>query len=150
MQAWIPADGYYDLGAGPRQSPEQQLRAYPLSECMSCGCCLEACPQYGKVEVHPTPGESDEHLAARRDATYDVEFIGAHAINQAVYYNSHPTGQMQKAARIEALMEPGGIQVCGNAQNCVAVCPKSIPLTTSIAKAGRDATVQIFRRFLDR
>ena len=29
-------------------------------------------------------------------------------------------------------MAPGGIQVCGNAQNCVAVCPKSIPLTTSI------------------
>jgi len=150
VQAWIPVDGYYELGPGPRQSPEQQQRAYPLSECMSCGCCLEACPQYGQIEVLPTPGESDEHLAARRDATYDQDFIGAHAISQAVYYNSHPTGQMQKSVRVEALMEPGGIQVCGNAQNCVAVCPKSIPLTTSIAKAGRDATVHAVRRFFDR
>ena len=33
-------------------------------------------------------------------------------------------------------MAEGGIQVCGNAQNCVAVCPKEIPLTTSIARPG--------------
>ena len=33
-------------------------------------------------------------------------------------------------------MEEGGIQVCGNAQNCVAVCPKKIPLTTSIGRGG--------------
>lgn len=150
VHAWIPADGYYDLGPGPRQSPEQQERAYPLSQCMSCGCCLEACPQYGKIEIAPTPGESDEHLAARRDAAYDLDFVGAHAISQAVYYNGNPTGQMQKVERIDALMEPGGIQVCGNAQNCVAVCPKMIPLTTSIGRAGRDATIRAFRRFFDR
>ena len=28
----------------------------------------------------------------------------------------------------------GGIQMCGNSQNCVAVCPKHIPLTRSIAR----------------
>ena len=52
--------------------------------------------------------------------------------------------------RTDALMEEGGIQICGNAQNCVAVCPKSIPLTTSIAQAGRAATVRMFQRFFDR
>jgi succinate dehydrogenase / fumarate reductase, iron-sulfur subunit len=46
LQCWIPVDGYYDAGPGPRQSQEQQQQTYPLSECMSCGCCLEACPQY--------------------------------------------------------------------------------------------------------
>lgn len=150
VQAWIPLDGYYNLGPGPRQSPQQQERAYPLSQCMSCGCCLEACPQYAKIEIAPTPGESDEHLAARRDANYDLEFVGAHAISQAVFYNSHPTGHMQQGERIDALTEPGGIQVCGNAQNCVAVCPKLIPLTTSIGRVGRDATVRAFHRFFDR
>ncbi len=150
VQAWIPVDGYYALGPGPRQSPEQQLRAYPLSECMSCGCCVEACPQYSKIELHPAAGEGDDHLAARRDAEYDQSFVGPHAISQAVYYNSHPTGSMQHDKRIDALMEPGGIQVCGNAQNCVAVCPKSIPLTTSIGRAGRAATVRVFKRFFDR
>ena len=36
-----------------------------------------------------------------------------------------------------ALMLQGGIQECGKAQNCVQVCPKSIPLTTSIAAMSR-------------
>ena len=38
VKAWIPADGYYDQGAGPRQSQSAQESMYPLSECMSCGC----------------------------------------------------------------------------------------------------------------
>ncbi len=51
VKAWVPVDGYYDLGPGPRQSSESQQQAYPLSECMGCGCCLDACPQYVKVEL---------------------------------------------------------------------------------------------------
>jgi succinate dehydrogenase / fumarate reductase iron-sulfur subunit len=39
-------------------------------------------------------------------------------------------------------MEKGGIADCGNAQNCVQVCPKKIPLTESIAAIGRDVTQQ--------
>ena len=50
-QGWIPVDGYYDLGPGPRMSPEMQQERYPLSECMTCGCCLEACPQYTKDRI---------------------------------------------------------------------------------------------------
>jgi succinate dehydrogenase / fumarate reductase iron-sulfur subunit len=51
---------------------------------------------------------------------------------------------MQKEDRLHALMEEGGISDCGNAQNCVQVCPKGIPLTESIAVAGRDTTKQAF------
>ncbi len=54
------------------------------------------------------------------------------------------------AERLEALMAPGGLQDCGNAQNCVAVCPKEIPLTTSIARAGRAVTVYSIRKIFDR
>ena len=150
VQAWIPVDGYYAMGPGPRQSQEEQQRAYPLSQCMSCGCCLDACPQYEHVEVERAEGESDDDLVARENAVYDVHFVGAHAISQAMYYNSHPTGKLNGAARVDALMAPGGIQVCGNAQNCVAVCPKEIPLTTSIGRAGREATKRMFTRWFDR
>src|SRR3984957_7997011 len=45
VKAWIQLDGSYELGPGPRQSQENQEEAYPLSRCMTCGCCLEACPQ---------------------------------------------------------------------------------------------------------
>jgi succinate dehydrogenase / fumarate reductase iron-sulfur subunit len=150
VKGWIPVDGYYDLGPGPRQSPEQQQRAYPLSECMTCGCCLEACPQYTKIETPRREGETDQERRERENAAYDRGFLGAAAISQAILFNEHPTGAMNADERIEALMDEGGIQVCGNAQNCVAVCPKNIPLTTSIAKAGRQTTVYAIKSFFDR
>ncbi len=150
LQAWIPVDGYYDMGPGPRQSEEQQERAYPLSQCMSCGCCLDACPQYGKIEVARREGETDAEFAARENAAYDLNFVGAAAISQVVYYNLHPTGQLNAGVRIDVLTAAGGIQICGNAQNCVAVCPKEIPLTTSIGRAGRQATQRAFTKWFDR
>src|SRR4051812_43845990 len=44
VKAWVPIDGTYDLGKGPPITQKQQETAYPLSRCMTCGCCLEACP----------------------------------------------------------------------------------------------------------
>jgi succinate dehydrogenase / fumarate reductase iron-sulfur subunit len=150
IQGWIPVDGYYDMGPGPRQPRAAQETAYPLSQCMSCGCCLEACPQYTKVEVERRDGESDEEYQARVQAAHDRAFLGAHAISQAVLFNMHPTGRNNAPERLDALMAAGGIQVCGNAQNCVAVCPKNIPLTTSIAQAGRATTLHLLHRWFDR
>ncbi len=149
-RAWVPVDGYYELGPGPRVSPEVQEQAYPLSKCMSCGCCLESCPQYTKVELTRLPGETDEEFQQRKRATYDQSFIGAHAISQIMLFNMHPTGKHEAAARLDQLTAPGGIQICGNAQNCVAVCPKEIPLTTSIARAGRATTAHVIKKWFDR
>ncbi len=150
VKAWVPVDSYYDMGAGERQLMEQQERNYPLSQCMSCGCCLEACPQYNKIELQRLNGESDEAFEARKKAAFDEGFVGAHAISQVMLFNNHPTGKSLASERVEALMGPGGIAACGNAQNCVAVCPKEIPLTTSIARAGRAATVQAIRRWFEK
>jgi len=44
---------------------------YEYSRCMTCGCCLEACPQY------------DED-----------NYIGPQAIAQVRLFNMHPTGEM--------------------------------------------------------
>lgn len=147
LKGWIPVDGYYDMGPGPRQSQAKQQELYPLSECMSCGCCLDACPQYTKIELPLREDESGEEFAARQNAAYDRGFIGAHAISQVILFNENPTGKMNAGERLEALIAAGGLQVCGNAQNCVAVCPKEIPLTTSIAKAGRAATVYSIKKW---
>lgn len=148
VNAWIPVDGYYDAGPGPAQSPEAQEESYPLSECMTCGCCMEVCPQYVKVELERNSGETDEEFHAREHAAIDKEFIGPAVISQAILFNTHPTGQMSKGPRLEGLMGPGGITDCGNAQNCVKVCPKNIPLTRSIAKAGRDTTLHAIKQWL--
>ncbi len=150
VKAWISVDDYIDRGPGPRESQAKQETRYPLSECMTCGCCVEACPQYTKVELTQKLGESDEAFEQRKREANDVAFVGPQAISQAMLFNDHGTGNMTADHRIEALMQPGGIQACGNAQNCVAVCPKEIPLTTSIARAGRQATLYTIKKFFDR
>ena len=125
VKAWVPIDGTYDLGPGPRVSPEQQEHAYPLSRCISCCCCMEACPQF------------DE----------DTGFVGAATISQVRLFNSHPTGSVLKRERLAALMGDGGIQECGYAQNCVEVCPKDIPLTRSISEVGGEVMKQAIGDF---
>ena len=150
VKAWVPVDDSYDHGPGPRISPENQEDAYPLATCISCGCCLEACPQFTKIELVRREDESADDFEARRTAAFDAGFVGAHAISQAMLFNGHPTGKMIADERLTALTSQGGIQMCGNAQNCVAVCPTSIPLTRSIARAGRAATVWAIRKIFDR
>jgi succinate dehydrogenase / fumarate reductase iron-sulfur subunit len=132
VKAWVPIDGTYDLGKGPQDTPEHQETRYELSTCMSCGCCLEACPQF-TIEDDPE--------------RWDSAFIGAHAISQARLFNEHPTGKVLERQRLDALMQRGGVSDCGNAQNCVKVCPKSIPLTESIGAIGRAVTIHSIRKF---
>jgi succinate dehydrogenase / fumarate reductase iron-sulfur subunit len=55
---------------------------------------------------------------------------------------------MNAEDRLEALMEDGGIEGCGNSQNCVRSCPKGIPLTTSIAEMNKQTTKHMFKRWL--
>jgi len=125
VKAWVPIDGTYDLGSGPRVSPQEQEWEYPLSRCISCCCCMEACPQFNQ----------------------DTGFVGAATIAQVSLFNQHPTGQALKHERLRALMGDGGIQECGFAQNCVEVCPKDIPLTKAIADTGREVMKQAIKDF---
>lgn len=125
IKAWIPIDGTYDLGPGPRMPERKRQWAYELSKCMTCGVCLEACPNVNSKS----------------------KFIGPAFISLVRLYNAHPTGAMNKDERLDALMDEGGIQECGNSQNCVQVCPKGIPLTTSIAAMNRATTVHMFKSF---
>ncbi|MCA9133693.1 MAG: succinate dehydrogenase iron-sulfur subunit [Planctomycetales bacterium] len=150
LKAWVPVDNYNDMGPGPRQSRSQQEDSYPLSQCMTCGCCLEACPQYQKIEVHRRPSETDEQFEERKQAAYGQGFIGAAGISQTMLFNANPVGANIADERLDALTDTGGVQVCGNAQNCVAVCPKEIPLTRSIGRAGRAATVHSLKKMFDR
>ncbi|HWI53535.1 MAG TPA: succinate dehydrogenase iron-sulfur subunit [Symbiobacteriaceae bacterium] len=124
VQAWIPIDGTHDLGPGPKQSPEDQDWMYTLSTCMTCGCCMEACPNYNE----------------------GTEFVGPAPLSQVRLFNAHPTGKMHAGERLEALMGPGGANECGNAQNCVKACPKEIPLTTSIADINRQITAHAIKK----
>jgi succinate dehydrogenase / fumarate reductase iron-sulfur subunit len=128
VKAWVPVDGTYDLGPGPRLTVEEQEQSYPLSRCISCCCCMEACPQFNE----------------------STGFLGAAAISQVRLFNTHPTGKALARDRLSALMGDGGIHECGYAQNCVEICPKDIPLTKSISEVGgqvmKQAIGDLFRK----
>lgn len=125
VQAWVPIDGTYDLGPGPRMPEKKRQTAYELSKCMTCGVCLEVCPNVNDKS----------------------SFMGAAAISQVRLFNLHPTGSMNKDERLDALMGVGGVAECGMAQNCVEACPQGIPLTTSIAAMQRETTFHMFKSF---
>lgn len=125
VKAWIPIDGTYDLGPGPRMPESKRQWAYELSKCMTCGCCLEACPNVNSKS----------------------NFIGPAPLSQVRLFNAHPTGAMHKRERLATIMGDGGLANCGNSQNCVQVCPKGIPLTTSIAALNRDTFIQSLKNF---
>lgn len=125
VHAWIETDGAYDRGPGPKISPQKQEVMYSLSKCMTCGCCVEACPQ---VNSHS-------------------KFVGPQIMAQARLFNAHPVGRLQKSERLNPLMQEGGISDCGNAQNCQKVCPKEVPLLDSIAAIGREVTIQAVQDF---
>ena len=44
------SDSTAALGPGPKEDQATQSTRYAISECMSCGCCLEACPQFNLEE----------------------------------------------------------------------------------------------------
>lgn len=123
VHAWIDADGSHSQGPGPTISPQTQEVMYAISQCMTCGCCVEACPQMNDKS----------------------KFVGPQVIAQVRLFNANPTGKEAKTERIRHMMAEGGVNSCGNAQNCVKVCPKNVPLTDSIAAIGRDATLQAFK-----
>ncbi len=128
VQAWIPIDGTYDLGPGPKLAASEAAEAYLYSRCMTCGCCMEACPQYNDRS----------------------DFIGPAPIAQVRLFNAHPTGRMNAADRLDAIMGRGGLADCGNAQNCVEVCPKEIPLTEAFGELGRQTTMLWLRRLVSK
>jgi succinate dehydrogenase / fumarate reductase iron-sulfur subunit len=126
VKGWVPIDGSFDLGMAPPQDDHVRQLRYALSRCMSCGCCLEACPQV------------NEHSA----------FVGPAALGQALLFDLHPVGKTLENDRLEFLTSEEGITGCGNAQNCVKVCPKGVPLTRAIAQLNRDTTVYKLKRWV--
>ena len=74
-------------------APEVQEKGYPLSSCITCGSCLEVCPQVNDKS----------------------KFVGAAIISQVRLFNMHPTGAMHAKERLSALMGPrrnSGLREC--------------------------------------
>ncbi len=126
IKGWVPIDGSFDRGAALAQDDNVRQLRYALSRCMTCGCCTEACPNFNDKTV----------------------FVGPAALAQTLLFNIHPVGSTLANDRLEFLETEEGISGCGNAQNCVKVCPKSVPITKAIAMLNRDTTVHKLKKWM--
>lgn len=127
IHAWIDLDGTHDLGLGPRTSQDETDERYAYSRCFTCGCCLEACPQYG-----------------------DGNYIGAQTLTQFRLFDMHPNGKMNRDERLEGIMGADGVQNCSSSNNCVEVCPMNIPTTRAIYEGNRATVVDALFGWLRR
>jgi succinate dehydrogenase / fumarate reductase, iron-sulfur subunit len=126
VRGWVPIDGSYDLGMAPPQDDRVRQLRYALSRCMTCGCCVEACPQVNEKSA----------------------FVGPAAIGAALLFNLHPIGKTLEPERLDFMSSEEGITGCGNAQNCVKVCPKGVPLTRAIAQINQDTTIYRIKKWM--
>lgn len=126
VKGWVPIDGSYDLGMAQPQDDRVRKLRYELSRCMTCGCCNESCPQVSEK----------------------TSFVGPAAIGQALLFNLHPIGKTLENDRLDFLTTEEGITNCGNAQNCVKVCPNGVPLTQAIAELNRQTTVYKVKKWM--
>jgi ferredoxin len=101
VKAWIPIDGSYDLGPAPALAAEQEI-SYAFSRCMTCGCCMEVCPQYND--------QSD--------------FMGPAPLAQVRLFNAHPTAD-ERARAPGRHHGRGGLVDCGNAQAASKPAPRT-------------------------
>jgi succinate dehydrogenase / fumarate reductase iron-sulfur subunit len=107
-------------------SSELHRTRLALGACLDCGCCLEACPEYGP----------------------HTDWVGPSVINRVEYANLHPLGALARGRRLELLMRPGGIADCGQAENCVEVCPARIPLVDSLQRVARGTSSRLILHWL--
>ena len=110
----------------PPLSPELHQTRLVLGRCLDCGCCVEACPEYGP----------------------HTDWVGPSVINRVEYANLHPLGALARGRRLELLMRPGGIADCGQAENCVEVCPARIPLVDSLQRVARRTSSRLIFHWL--
>src|SRR5699024_870299 len=90
IKAWIPIDGTHERVLGARMVEKNRQWAYEVSKCMTCGVCIEACPNINEKS----------------------NFIGPALLSLPRLYNNHPTGAMNKSERLDALMQDGGVTGC--------------------------------------
>ena len=109
-----------------QQTPAQLAKYKQFANCINCGLCYSACPQFG---LNP-------------------EFLGPAAIALAQRYNldSRDTG---KAARMPAINSHNGVWSCTFVGFCSDVCPKQVDPAAAVnqgkVESAKSMLIQMFK-----
>lgn len=109
-----------------QQTPRQMAKYEQFSNCINCGLCYSACPQFG---LNP-------------------EFLGPAAITLAQRYNLDSRDQGQ-ATRMPLLNTDEGPWACTFVGYCSDVCPQQVDPAAAVNQAkvasAKDMLIQLFR-----
>ncbi|MGO1246914.1 MAG: succinate dehydrogenase/fumarate reductase iron-sulfur subunit [Oceanisphaera sp.] len=109
-----------------KQTPAQMAKYQQFSDCINCGLCYSACPQFG---LNP-------------------EFLGPAAITLAHRYNLDSRDQ-GKAQRMPQLNREQGAWSCTFVGYCSDVCPQKVDPAAAVnqtkVESAKDMLIQLFR-----
>lgn len=115
-----------DLQTPNRQTPAQLAKYKQFTNCINCGLCYAACPQFG---LNP-------------------EFVGPGAIALAHRYNLDSRDQ-GKAERMPVLNTHDGVWSCTFVGFCSDVCPKGVDPAAAVnqgkVESAKSMLIQMFR-----
>ncbi|MFO7552615.1 MAG: succinate dehydrogenase/fumarate reductase iron-sulfur subunit [Haliea sp.] len=110
VQPWLIRDRETAVSEGAHlQTPEQMQRYTAFSQCINCGLCYAACPQFGR----------------------DPAFLGPGALALAQRYNLDSRDQ-GAAQRMQWLNAEEGVWSCTFVGYCSEVCPKDVDPAAAI------------------
>ena len=110
-----------------RQTPAQLAKYLKFSDCINCGLCYSACPQFG---LNP-------------------EFLGPAALTLAHRYNLDSRDQ-GKQQRMPQLNREEGVWTCTFVGYCSEVCPKSVDPAAAVnqgkVESAKDLLISLLKR----
>lgn len=110
-----------------QQTPAQLAKYAQFSDCINCGLCYSACPQFG---LNP-------------------EFLGPAALTLAHRYNLDSRDQ-GKQQRMLQMSREEGVWTCTFVGYCSEVCPKSVDPAAAInqgkVESAKDMLISLFKR----
>jgi fumarate reductase iron-sulfur subunit len=110
VQPWLIREDETAVSEGAYpQTPEQMQRYASFSQCINCGLCYAACPQFGR----------------------DPAFLGPGALALAQRYNLDSRDQ-GAAQRMQWLNAEEGVWSCTFVGSCSEVCPKDVDPAAAI------------------
>lgn len=118
----IPIDKNKPLTEDHIQSPKQLEKYRQFSQCINCGCCYAACPQY----------------------KLNKSFIGPAALSLLYRYN-HDNRDAGTPQRMEILNQDSGVWSCTLVGYCSEVCPKLVDPASAIQLGKEASSIDFFK-----
>ena len=107
-----------------KQTPQQLEKYRQFAQCINCGCCYAACPQY---KLNP-------------------EFIGPAALTLLYRYN-HDNRDGNQAERNEIMSQQRGVWGCTSVGYCSNVCPKLADPASAVQLNKEESAFDYIRHF---